>query len=181
MPSVDLSTKTITRLQKHAVPLIDTFDTIIGKLLDAYEAKPKAGVVATQGQSNIQVFDPAAPPNLLHATVKFVKFCGKVLQPDETYWNPLMHVVIRMAAKTGVPLEDLSNDVLVNNVVGRKEVDGYKFLPDVGLSVQGQDANGAWRAIYHLANKFKFPLEVTFMWKHNSKATFPGVMGSFTV
>jgi hypothetical protein len=36
MPPVDLSSKTITRLQKHAVPLVDTFDTVIAKLLDWY-------------------------------------------------------------------------------------------------------------------------------------------------
>jgi hypothetical protein len=181
MPPVDLSTKTITRLQKLAIPLIDTFDTVIAKLLDAYETKPKAGVIIHQSHTSIQAFDPAAPPNLAHTTVKSIKFCGKVLKPSETYWNPLMHAAIRKVAERGIPVEELKSHVLANSIVGQKEDDGYKYLADVGLSVQGQDANGAWKTTYHLASTFSLPVAVTFAWQNNPKATAPNVTGSFTV
>src|SRR5688500_14327211 len=99
MPPVDLSTKTITRLQRHAVPLVDTFDTVIAKLLDAYEAGPQPGVVVQQNRTSVQVFDPSAPHNLSHTSVKYVSLCGVVLKPSDTYWNPLVHAVIRRVAE----------------------------------------------------------------------------------
>lgn len=181
MPPVDLSTKTITRLQKHAIPLIDTFDTVIAKLLDAYDAGPPSGVVIHQSHTSIQVFDPAAPPNLAYTSVKSIRFCGEVLPPSETYWNPLMHTAIRKVAEGGISTAKLKSHVLANSVLGKKEDDGYKYLADVGLSVQGQDANGAWKTTYHLASTFHLPLEVVFVWQNNPKATAPNTTGSLTV
>lgn len=182
MPPVDLSTRTITRLQKHAIPLIDTFDSVIAKLLDSYEAKgQRAGERGEGIQPRIQVFDPAAPPNLAHTTLRSIKFSGQVLAPSETYWNTLMLLTIRKVAETGISAERLKSHVMANSVIGRKEEDGYKFVPDVGLSVQGQDANGAWKTIYHLASTFNVPVEVAFSWKNHPKAAVPGATGSLTV
>lgn len=181
MPPVDLSTRTITRLQKLAIPLIDTFDTVIGKLLDAYDARSQPALTIHQSHTSIQAFDPAAPPNLAHTTVKFISLCGTTLKPAETYWNPLMHAVIRKVAERGISVEELRSHILANSVAGQKEDEGYKHLPDVGLSVQGQDANGAWKTTYQLACAFGLPLELTFAWQNNPKASAPGMTGSFTV
>lgn len=53
---------------------------------------------------------------------------------------------------------------------------------DVGLSVQGQDANGAWRAALHVAQQLRCPLKVTFIWRDNKDgAAFPGVTGQFSM
>lgn len=181
MPPVDLSTKTITRLQKHAIPLVDTFDTVIAKLIDAYEGGSKAGVVHQANDTEVQVFDPAAAPNLAHTTVKFIKFCGTVQKPADTYWNALMTTAIRKVAELGLSPQELKKQILANSVVGQKDNNGYKYLKDVGLSVQGQDANGAWKVIYHLASSFSLSVEVIFTWQNNPKATAPNVTGSFTV
>jgi len=183
MPPVDLSSKTITRLQKHAIPLVDTFDTVIAKLLEAYEtgANHKAGPIIHSGHSTIQVYDPAAPPNLAHTTVKLIKFCGTLFKPADTYWNTLMHAAIRKVAERHMSPEALKGHILANCVIGEKDEDGYKYLPEVGLSVQGQDANGAWKTTYHLASAFNLPLEITFRWQDNPKAVAPNVTGSFTV
>lgn len=182
MPPVDLTTKTITRLQKHAIPLIDTFDTVIAKLLDAFEAKPQGpSLLIHQSHNSIQACDPAAPPNLAHTTVKSVKFCGNVLKPNETYWNTLMNLAIRKVAERGMSPEALKGHILANSIVGKKDDDGYKYLSDVGLSVQGQDANGAWKTVYHLVSTFNLPVEVTFAWQNNPKAAVPNTTGSFTV
>lgn len=182
MPPVDLSTKIITRLQRHAIPLVDTFDSVIGKLLDAFESSAEStGPKVEQNHTRVQVFDPAAPPNLAHTIVKSVKFCGKVLAPSDTYWNTLMHLAIKKVAKTGLSAEGLKAQVMANSVIGKKEEDGYRYIREVGLSVQGQDANGAWKTIYHLASSFHLPVEVTFVWKNHPKAAVPGTTGSLTV
>lgn len=181
MPPVDLSTKTITRLQKHAVPLIDTFDTVISKLLDAYEGAPSSGAPSLTIDNQVQAYDPAAPPNLSYTTVRYIKFCEEVFKPAETYWNTLMHAAVRKVAKQGVTPKQLVDLVMANCLVGQKEDNGYRFLSDVGVSIQGQDANGAWRVIYHLASAYNLPLEVTFRWQDNPKATAPNMIGSFTL
>ena len=51
--------------------------------------------------------------------------------------------------------------VVVNSIVGKKEDEGYRFLPDVGLSVQGQDANAAWKAALHVAKNLGCEIDVT--------------------
>lgn len=181
MPSVDLQTHTITRLQKHAIPLVDDFDSVIGKLIDAYEGTPKGGIAITQPTSTVQVFDPAAPPNLTHTTVKYIKFCGTVFKPNETYWNTLMYAAIHQVAARGLAPEELKKHILANCAIGVKDDNGYKHLADTGLSIQGQDANGAWKAIYHLAATFHLPVEVTFTWQNTSKAAAPNVTGSFSM
>jgi hypothetical protein len=44
-------------------------------------------------------------------------------------------------------------------VKGKKEDEGYRYLADVNLSVQGQDANAAW------AKQLNCPFEVIFAWR----------------
>lgn len=39
MPTIEISPGTLRRLQEQAEPLVDTFDSVIGRLLDASEAR----------------------------------------------------------------------------------------------------------------------------------------------
>jgi hypothetical protein len=105
---------------------------------------------------------------------------GKRFAPAETYWNHLLLAMVR-AAKKGRTTAEVSNLVVCNHVTGKKEDNGYKYLSDVGLSVQGQDANGAWRAIAHLGLALKLPLEVQFSWQDNPKAANPSQSGRFLI
>ncbi len=177
--SVNLSDATFMRLQAHAVPLVDTIETVINRVLDTYEAgKPPAPDESSYGA---RVFNPAGPPNLAHTKVLSVELCGRRLPPPETNWNALLVAMIREAAKRLGSAEQIKDLVIVNCVLGRKEEDGYKFLPDVGLSLQGQDSNGAWKAAYHIAKNLGLPISVTFVWFQNEKAVLPGATGRFSV
>lgn len=69
----------------------------------------------------------------------------------------------------------------MNHTTGTKADNGYKVLEDVGLSVQGQDANDAWKQSYELLKALKLPAEVTFVWQDNPKAAFPTKPGKFLV
>lgn len=69
----------------------------------------------------------------------------------------------------------------MNFVDGQKNDEGYRYLPDVGISIQGQDANGAWKAACYIAQQLGFPLTVTFVWREKEGAAFPGVTGRFTL
>lgn len=171
----DFSDATFERLKSHAEPLVDTIDSVINRALDALEqfggGEPSA----------IQPFHPAAPPNLAHTTVRSIELCGRVLQPNETFWNTLLIAVLREAVGKGVSAITLENVLTVNCVAGRKEDDGYRFYEDLGLSIQGQDSNAAWRATHHIARELDLPLKVIFSWREHPKAAFPGMTGVFRV
>lgn len=175
-PQVNLESSTIERMKSYAEPLVDTLDTVILKALDAIDMlKAK-----TDAPLSERVLNPAAPPNLSYTTVKSVVFNGKPFPAAEAYWNPLLLATVREAKKTRTK-EQVKALLICNHTLGKKEDNGYKYLDDVGLSIQGQDANNAWKATYHILQAIKVPVEVIFAWQDNPKAVSPGAMGKFNV
>jgi hypothetical protein len=175
-PQVTLDNSTIERMKLSAEPLVDTFDTVIHRALDALEAlkahKPDP--------SGVRTYNPASPPPLAFTTVKSIKFNGAALPPADVWWNPFMFLLIREARKN-MSIEEVSKLLFVNHVKGEKQNGGYKVLEDIGLSIQGQDANNAWKQCYELLKALKLPAEITFAWQENPKASHPGEMGKFVV
>lgn len=64
-------------------------------------------------------------------------------------------------------------------MTGKKEDNGYKYIDEVGVSIQGQDANNAWKTTYNVIQALKMPVEVIFAWQDNPKAATPGAIGKF--
>jgi hypothetical protein len=175
-PPVPLEAATIARMKAHAEPLVDTYDTVVNRALDALDAQ-REQAASTTGE---RVLNPASPPNLAHTTIKSVVLNGRTFPAGESYWNALMLAVIREAKKL-LSTEQVSDLILCNHVIGKKEDNGYKYLDGVGISVQGQDANNAWRTTYRVLKAIKVPAEVTFVWQDNPKAVAPGSAGKLTV
>lgn len=181
MPSVDLSPGTFSRLQAYAGPL-GTIETVISRLLDSYEANPGAptipAVIAVSDfRTAIRDFSPLAPPELKHSKVRQVILAGKELRHAETNWNRLLAATICEAMARIKNVNEVRRQIIVKSVAGRKEGEGYRYLTDVGLSVQGQDANAAWRAALHLAKHIGCDLCVVFTWPENPDLAYPGVTG----
>jgi hypothetical protein len=174
---VSISQETFSRLQSHAVPLVDSIESVINKALDALESV----ATDTATPSSVRAFNPDAPPSLSFTTVRSVVFEGVRHIPSETYWNSILTAAIREAAKRGMNAQQISALLIVNNVAGKKEDGGYKYVAEAGISVQGQDANAAWKAAYHLATALNLSIEVSFAWQHNPKAAYPGQSGTFSV
>ncbi len=174
MPTVNLSDATFARLQKLAVPLVDDIDSVIAKLLD----KTSDGAPP---DLDVRQFDPASPPNLAFSSVKSASVQGKALEKSIAHWNGLMMATIRAAHAAGLTPEQILDVLTVNAQAGRKEDSGYKFIEEVGVSVQGQDANAAFRQAYKLAVAAGLKLEVAFVWSNVAKAANPGVKGKLSV
>lgn len=172
MPQVNLEASTIDRMKQYAEPLVDTLDSVILKGLDAIDM--------LAAKTSDRMLNPASPPNLAYTTVKAAVLKGKHLPAGETYWNQILLAVVREAA-THMTTAELDKNILCNHAAGKKEDNGYKFLEDVGLSIQGQDANNAWKSAYHLIKTIKLPVEVTFVWQDNPKAVSPGATGKFNI
>ena len=172
MPTIDVSDATFFRLQQHAQPLIDTSETVITKLLDFIEEESQCA------PTNIGAKDYGiSAPNLTHTKVLYIDVGQKTLAKSDTNWNGLLNEIIIQAALKVKDVNVLKKLVVIPCVVGEKNEAGYRHLEKAGVSVQGQDANAAWKAAAHIAKALKIPLEVFFMWYDNEKAAHPGQTG----
>lgn len=183
MPSVEISPRTFARLQAHAIPLVDNIETIINRMVDFYESKEgsRSSLSDVDGHENVRQFNPVSPPDLTHTKVLSIEFCGRVFDRNQTNWAALLIAAIREAKASTKSLKELKPLLLVPFVEGQKTVEGYQFYPDLGISVQGQDARGAWKAIAHIARELGRPVTVTFVWREKEGASFPGVTGRFSI
>jgi hypothetical protein len=179
---LEISSATIARLQRHAKPFVDTVDTVINRILDQYEnglgrTSDHEGDISAIG--SIRDFNPESPPDLTHTKVLSVEFNKKGFPRSDTTWNALLNDAICLAKQNSKSAEQLKRLILVNYVKGKKENEGYRYLAGADISVQGQDANAAWKAAYHIARQLQSPFEVIFTWRTKDGAAHPGVTGRF--
>ena len=178
-PMVELSEKTFSRLQGHAEPLVDTIESVINRILDNYE---KTGVGSDgHAESRVTSFNPFTPPDLTHTKLIGVEIDGKPPLRSETTWNGLLNLFVRKVARAATGRNDLAQNLVVRFVKGLKTDEGYRHLADVDISVQGQDANGAWRAISHAAQALGCSLKVRFVWRDRANVAYPGTTGEFYI
>lgn len=116
------------------------------------------------------------PPNLTFTKVVSALLNGEPVKPAN--WNRLLDAAITYAAAQIGDFNKLRRIVAINIASGQKTDEGYHFLEDAGLSVQGQDANGAWRSIMFIAQNLKASVEVSFIWRNKEGAEHPGKAGS---
>lgn len=188
MPTIEISTDTMQRLQSIATPFTDTPDTVIQRLLStsaaAAVAAPAISVPTAPGapikdDGRTMLFDWQNPPQLAHTTVVQVTLNGEAFAKGDCYWNTIMVRVIKAAFGHGLDANQIVSKLFVNAAIGQKTDNGYKFLPDIGISVQGQDSNGGFRQSFDLAHKMGFKLEVHFRWQNKAEAAFPNKNGVF--
>lgn len=177
--SIDLPDDLFSKLQKHAVPFIDTPVTVIERALRALEEGDEEPVAT--GPDEDRTFNPAAPPDLAFSKPRKATVDGRALPNSQAYWNNVMLAVIKAAAKHGVSTEDLLALITVNCEAGERHDNGFSYVQEAGLSIQGQNANGAWRQTYVIASSVGIPVEVIFAWQNNPKAAMPNTLGSFHV
>ncbi len=179
-PSVELTPDTFKRLQTHAVPLVDTIESVINRMIDAYE-KNSASSSHGEGGQGARKFNPSAPPDLTHAKILGVAFCGKPLGRGQDNWNGLLNAAVKEAKARSKSTAEFKKLMVVNYMEGKKHDEGFRPLPGTDISVQGQDANGAWRGAYHIAQQLGCSLSVKFAWREKQGAAFPGVTGQLSV
>jgi hypothetical protein len=178
--AVELPDELFAKLQKHAVPFIDTPVSVIERAVRALEEGDEEPAMPAGG-AEPRSFNPAAPPDLTFTKPRTAVINGRRLPNSLTYWNAVLFAVIREAADRRISTEDLLALITVNSQAGRREDNGFNFIEEAGLSIQGQDANSAWRQSYVIASSIGIPVEVVFAWQNNSKAAMPNTVGSFEV
>jgi len=176
--TLEIPDELFSKLQRHAVPLIDTPLSVIERALRALEAGDEA---PTSGPSSLRTFNPSAPPDLKFTSVLKAQINGKVLRKADTNWNAVLLHVINEAAAMKTSPQDILDLVTVNSQLGCREDSGFKFVEAAGISIQGQDANSAWRQAYTLASSLGIEIDLTFVWQSTDKAAMPSVTGTMFV
>lgn len=180
--TIEISSKTFTRLQAHAIPLVDDIESVINRLIDEYEGINGAPAVKSNNgeQRSVRQFNPLAPPDLTHTKVLSVELNGKPLD-GRTNWGNLLVAAIREAKAKAKSINEFKKLIVINYVDRQKEHEGYKFYPDLGISVQGQDANYSWKGACHIAQHLGLALNVSFVWREKAGAAYPSVTGQFSI
>lgn len=173
MPQTSIQDSTFERLQRHAKPLIDTLDTVINRALDALEQIEGHPALGSEGSGEAERrIDPRALPELTHTKVLDASIDGEPMA--RANWNLLLEAMLRHAMKRVGTFDKLRKLCPVNMVKGRKEDEGFSYLSDIDVSVQGQDSNGACRAVVTAAQGLGIAVEIGFMWRLKESAAYPG-------
>jgi len=94
---------------------------------------------------------------------------------DRANWTTVRQSLIEIAFRQrGYNLHQLLEVCPVNAQEGVKADEGYTPCEDLGVSIQGQDANHAWQAAAALAKALRIPVRVWFQWRTRPDAKFPG-------
>ena len=176
MPDIDISQATLARLKVHRASR-DTNDTVINRLLDAYE-RQKAGPPATKGHAEHRI-DPRSLPDLVHTKVMAATLDRKrIARPN---WNELLRQTLVRAMKRLKDFEELQKRCPVTIIRGERGDAGYRYLQKANISVQASDTNRACRALVTVAQDLGMALEIDFMWLQKEGAARPGERGQLTI
>jgi len=182
MPAIEIPDSLFTRLQKLAVPLVDTPATVIQRLLDSHEAETgqavaSAGQTGPQEQRRAQPLNESEPgkvPSLRHTRILTAEFAGRKADG----WNNLVHVAHIEAVKRVGSVEAVRRISTAKLMPGMANSDraraGFRYVAEINACIQNVDANHAWANTFRLAKALKVPVEVELEWLDKREAALPG-------
>lgn len=154
----------------------DTIDTLVREKMEALdlERDVEEGVNTVQNSSAPLAFEK--PPGLSFTRVIEASIGGE--RYTKVNWARLLFKMIEIVKDKGVEGDDLVRELQVPTRADEYIEEGYKYHSNLGISVQGQSAQDAWREVSRLAEKYRIPVEVQFQWRENKKAQHPGEVGA---
>jgi hypothetical protein len=173
-PIISFSEATFEKLQQLAKPFVDTPESVVAMLADE-ELKRRAsasGKAETSTSDQAMRLEPDRHDSLTHARLISATVDGKELHRPK--WNNLLdhlHILGRERLGSFDALKRVSGARLRP---GRYEEEGFHYLPQADLSIQGLEANLAWDHSLGLARHLRVPLRVKFEWRDKEGAARPG-------
>ena len=107
MPAIEIHEADFSRLQRIAVPLVDTPASVFSRLLDFYESIDKASEpVQLLPLPRSDVFGAQAIPPMVHTKLLSAKFGD--IEPDKATWDSLVRLALIMTHESnGKSVPDL--------------------------------------------------------------------------
>jgi hypothetical protein len=166
VPQITVSAETFRSLNQLCGEMLKDFEGVINKLIVDH----KKG-----GHSEASKPGNGLLPDLTGTTLREAEVNGKPLQ--KVYWNDLMQEVIAQAAAKMGDTDAVKDLITVKKMEGKHE--GFYFVPTANLSVQGQNANSAWKQIERIAKAQEITVRAKFMW--GAKGPNPGGFETLTI
>jgi len=116
-----------------------------------------------------------AAPGLAFTKPLAASINGKALHSPR--WSAILLAMIGQVKAKGFEGKKLMRELAIPAKAEQYEEEGFKYHPDLGISVQGQSASDCWKEIDRLAKKWRIPVSVEFLWRQNPKAQYPGKTG----
>jgi hypothetical protein len=153
----------------------ETIDRLVREAMDqlGMERDEEPDAIAEPNSNGAIQFDTA--PGLAFTKPLAASVNGKALHGPR--WSALLLTMIGQLKDKGLEGEKLVRELGVPAKAERYEDEGFKYHPDLGISVQGQSAADAWKEVDRLAKKWRIPVMVEFWWRQNPKAQHPGKTG----
>lgn len=153
----------------------ETIDHIVKEAMDqlGIERDDEMESATVTSPDGALVFDAA--PSLTFTKPMKATINGKLIQNPN--WASILHVMIAQVKAKGFEGEKLVRELGVPSKAASYDDDGYRYFPELGISVQGQSAADAWKEVDRLAKKWRIPVSVEFAWRQNPKAQHPGKLG----
>lgn len=184
MPEIKQST--IDALAPLARPF-EPLDEFVLRLAAFYRERngagelPAANGYAKPGEigphlAGVRNLNPNSPPDIRHT--KLVKAIFGDHELANPKWNDLVRHAHEVAFEAaGRNFEKLRTITTANIHRGKKTVDGYSPVGDLGFSLQGVAANDALRISLAIARKLNIPFELLFDWRDKEGAAYRGETG----
>ena len=153
----------------------ETIDRVVQEVMEqlGIERDDEAAGAPVASTDGALVFDTA--PSLTFTKPMRATINGKPIQNPN--WASILHMMIAHVKAKGFEGEKLVRELGVPSKAANYEDDGYRYFPELGISVQGQSAADAWKEVDRLAKKWRIPVNVEFVWRQNPKAQHPGKAG----
>ena len=152
-----------------------TIDRIVQEAMEQLgmerDDEPEAAVTTTSDGAT----EFHSAPGLTFTKPLSASVNGKTLRNPR--WRSILLAMIEQVKAKGFEGAKLVRELHIPAKAEKYEEEGFKYHPDLGISVQGQSASDAWREIDRIANKYRIPVTVEFWWRQNPKAQFPGRAG----
>ncbi|WP_144096733.1 T4SS efffector SepA family protein [Croceicoccus sediminis] len=157
----------------------DAIEAVLGiaESCDCHSTTRLSDSVESSGEVRLRDCDSSSPPSLKHTTILSAQVNGTSMPRGQNYWNNVMHEATRQAAKTGKSTEEIFEHSTANVSLGERSDNGFKFISEAGISIQGQNSDNAWKQIDAMAKLADFQVEVEFRWQQQDDAAFPGQIG----
>jgi hypothetical protein len=176
MPAITISDATFAKLKSIAEPFVDTPESLIERLIDekidSSSNGPDGRGVRPSGTPDALLVDPDSHESLSFTRVLSAKVNGREMHRPK--WNGIFDNLHVLGLKRLGSLEKLKSFTGAGLRQGRYEEEGYRYLPEADISIQGVDANKAWNHALRVARALRVPVKVTFEWRNREGAAHPG-------
>jgi len=178
MKTIDISDDAFDFLQGMAVPLEDSTVSVLDRLIAEHRnltLRPGQNSTSPEVARLDMSFNIGNLPNVSFTTLISAKLKG---QPTaKLYWNDILEEMIGLACKSGASPNQLKASLSLQIREGHHDDNGYRHVPEAGLSFQGVDAVRACKNIATLSKEFDIPVLIELRWQQNPKAQFAGQTG----